>query len=439
MQIPDQPKGSLGVMGQFVSGNSTNNVLFRWDAAPRKTKTFIGKHELVEQEIGIDTYMRGRHFFLPDIGLDKNSLQVFFEDPAGTYVSAESPSRRYRLATYDEIAQDSTYGLVYLRNIFKGRVLVFYKRGGAAVGYAAGTPGLPSDAGGNRDPTTPKTFNWGITYFGQPMTQRQVNLPSVGVCLLLWEPGDVSPFEIGSSYAFSSEPPTDVSQISIKLNAKVASAALPSNVIFQSTPADKRFMALVDLNFASPTNRFRDFFPFADPTGLLYGPKRDAMQGGLDFDIIYQFLTPVTDMILEANIVPGSVQMTVNGLQETRFEVDAASGRLTILTDVMPTDRIVVTYSKVEQGTSGGRHPLRLDGQDRHVGRAESELFRGVPDGTSIPGAIRSFPTPNRGRSSPEREWTGRPTPSHTPRRRRCRIRTPTRRASCGFSAWKAT
>ena len=233
-------------------------------------------------------------------------------------------------------------------------MLVFYKRGGAAVGYAAGTAGLPSDAGGNRDPTTPKTFNWGITYFGQPMTQRQVNLPSVGVCLLLWEPGDVSPFEIGSSYAFSSEPPTDVSQISIKLNAKVASAALPSNVIFQSTPADKRFMALVDLNFASPTNRFRDFFPFADPTGLLYGPKRDAMQGGLDFDIIYQFLTPVTDMILEANIVPGSVQMTVNGLPETRFEVDAASGRLTLLTDVMPTDRIVVTYSKVEQGTSGG-------------------------------------------------------------------------------------
>ena len=46
--------------------------------------------------------------------------------------------------------------------------------------------------------------------------------------------------------------------------------------------------------------------------------------------------------------------MTVNGLPETRFEVDAASGRLTLVTDVMPTDRIVVTYSKVEQGTSGG-------------------------------------------------------------------------------------
>ena len=351
LQIPDQPKGSLGAMAQLVSGNSTNNLLLRWDAASRKTKTFIGKHELVEQEIGIDTYMRGRHFFLPDIGLDNNSLQVFLEDASGTYISSDS--RRYRLATYDEVAQDSSLGTVYLRNTFKARVLVHYKRG-LAVGFAAGTPGLPDDALGKRNTALAKPFNWGITYFGHPMTDRRVNLPGVGDCLLLWEPGDNSPFEIGSSYAFSSEPPADVSKISIKLNAKVASATLPTNLIFQTTPSDKRFMALVDLNLASPTNRFKNFLPFDDPKGLLYGPNRDSLQGGLDFDIIYQFLTPVTDMVLEANIVPGSVQVTVNGLSETRFQVDAASGRLTLLADVRPTDRIVVTYSKVEQGTSGG-------------------------------------------------------------------------------------
>jgi hypothetical protein len=355
MQIPDQPKGSLGAMATLVSGSSTNNLLLRWDAAPRRTKTFIGKHELVEQEIGIDSYMKGRHFFLPDIAIDPNSLKVFLEDQGGIYIGNDG--RKYRLATYDEVEQDSVLGLVYLRIVFRGRVVVYYTRGLAPVGTALGTPGLPDDSGGNRNPDMSKarTFSWGMgNYFSRPITNRQVILPGVGTALLLWEPGDISPFEIGSSYFFSSEPPADISQISIKLNPKVANGTLPTNVSFLNTPADRRFMALVDPNLASSTNRFYDFFPFPDPTGLLYGPNRDSMRGGLAFDIIYQFLTPVTDMILEADIVPGSVQMTVNGLPETRFQVDAASGRLTMITDVLPTDRIVVTYSKVEQGSSGG-------------------------------------------------------------------------------------
>jgi hypothetical protein len=116
-------------------------------------------------------------------------------------------------------------------------------------------------------------------------------------------------------------------------------------------------MVLVDRNLTG-SNRFANFFPFEtlsiDPHGLLYGPNRDALAGSLPFDIFYQFLSPVTDLTLEANIVPGSVQVQVNGASETRIEVEPMSGRLTMLTQVLPTDRIVVTYSKVEQGIAGG-------------------------------------------------------------------------------------
>ncbi len=52
--------------------------------------------------------------------------------------------------------------------------------------------------------------------------------------------------------------------------------------------------------------------------------------------------------------MPGSVQVTINGVSETRFQVDAASGNLTFQVPIQPTDQIDVTYRKAEQGLSGG-------------------------------------------------------------------------------------
>ena len=83
VQIPSQPFGSLGAMSEFIAGGATNDVMLRWDPAQRKTKTFIGKNELVEKEIGIDTYMRGRYFFLPDFGIDTGSIQVSWRTRQG--------------------------------------------------------------------------------------------------------------------------------------------------------------------------------------------------------------------------------------------------------------------------------------------------------------------------------------------------------------------
>ncbi|HYW83040.1 MAG TPA: hypothetical protein VFB30_07290, partial [Spirochaetia bacterium] len=254
---------------------------------------------------------------------------------------------------------------VSLKNAFKGRVLVYYKKLGAPVGTTAGAT-LPLDknvslpAAPLRDPTTPQSFSWTspTTYLRLDMTHRKVFLTGLNDnALLLWEPGDNSPFEMDNSYAFASSPPTDVSKISYRFSAKTVSASVPSSLIFQSIPADTRFMVLVDRNFTGP-NRFSNFFPFEnssiDPLGLLYGPYRDSLPGGLPFDIFYQFLSPVSDMTLEANIVPGSVQVQVNGNTETRFTVEPVSGKLTMLTAVLPTDRIDVSYSVTEQGVAGG-------------------------------------------------------------------------------------
>jgi hypothetical protein len=298
------------------------------------------------------------YFYLPDTGIDPGTLQVFIEDAAGTYVSAEAPvPRRYRLATYNDAVLDSEQGFVSLKSAVKGRVLVFYKKNGLSVGSPTiGTQGFV-DVGvaQKRDPAAPVTFLWTTpNYFVAPsnfMSIRQVSIPGVGDALLLWEPGDNSPFEIDSSYAFSATPPADVSKINIKLHSKNAAVSPPTNIIFQPDPANKRFLALQNKDIRAT---FYNFYPFPDTTGLIYGPNRDSLSGGLDYDIFVQMLTPVNEMVLEPNIEAGSVQVTINGVPETRFEVEPTSGKVTLKVDVLPTDRIEVTYRKAEQGISGG-------------------------------------------------------------------------------------
>ena len=349
LQVPRQAANSLGASARLAAGSAVNDLLVRWDSTGTRSKTFLGKNELAEETHQLDSYVRGMFFFLPDTGVQ--GLEVFLEDPAGTIVSG---GRKYRAAGFDDVIADSANGLVSLKKPAAGRVLVFYTKGGNDVGTTVGAT-VPDDSGGKRDPTVAIPFAWGMTYFGRAMTDRRVDLTPAGPgdCLLLWEPGDNSPFEICNTYAFSGSPPSDVSRISFGLVRKLQDAILPA-LVYQADPAGRRFSILVD---RSPTgsNRFKNFYPlYSDPTGLLYGPSRDSLEGQLGYEIVAQFLAPVDSYILESGIVAGSIHVTVNGVAETRFEVDAASGALTLLFDVRPTDRIEVRWRKASAGLSGG-------------------------------------------------------------------------------------
>ena len=70
LQIPAQPTSSIGASAELVSGSSTNDLLLRWDATAVSTSRFVGRNELIEQHVGVETYTKGRYFFLPDTNID---------------------------------------------------------------------------------------------------------------------------------------------------------------------------------------------------------------------------------------------------------------------------------------------------------------------------------------------------------------------------------
>jgi hypothetical protein len=356
LEIPAQPTSSIGASAELVSGSSTNDLLLRWDSTAVKQKSFVGRNELIDQHIGVETYTKGRYFFLPDSNIDPGSLVVYLEDKYGSISGTDSAGHTstFRQAELTDVTFDTTNGLVSLKGAVKARVLAYYTVGGAPVGNTGGGAVLPATGPGPqylRTPATTVPFSWSITYFGQPMSGREVTIGGQ-VALMIWQPGDNSPFEIENSYAFANTPPTDPSKIGYQFEATAAGAAVPTGYVFKTVIGESRYQVLLNANQRDFTN----FYPFIsqDPSGLLYGPERDSLAGQFKFDMHVQFVAPITAFTLEQNIVPGSVQVTINGVTETRFTVDAASGVVTFLIPIQPTDQIDVTYRTSEQNLSGG-------------------------------------------------------------------------------------
>ncbi len=358
MQIPAQPASSLGVSALLASGVSANELLVRWDSAEEKSKTFFGTSELLEETAALDSYMRGRFFFLPDYAVDPESLAVYIEDPQHGSIAADD-GKIYRKAGIEDVSPDAGDGTVSLKSAVKGRVLVFYRKGGFAVGDSGLTDArLPGELAlpPRRDlsaPSIPFAFQPAVTpdpYLGRDMEFRRIALPGVGDCLLLWEPGDSSPFEMDNSYAFENLPPEDPARIQISLEAKQSGVSLP-DLHFRALPAEKRFEVYATDGFRSD---YRNMYPFPDPDGLLYGPLRESLSGSLPYRIKVRLLNPGNQIVLEPGIVAGSVRVSINGIPETRFQVDTQTGRLTFQIGIHDTDRIDVYYRVSSSGLSGG-------------------------------------------------------------------------------------
>ncbi len=244
-------------------------------------------------------------------------------------------------------------------------MLAYYTKNGGAdeVGDATlGIDALPKVTGGKRDlsDVTPPfvQFRWGMgVYLGENMDDRRITVPGVGDCLLLWEPGDPSPFQAANTYAFSIAAPSETSRITAFLEKKAAGTLEPANVNFKIDTTSKRVSLLVkDTDFRED---FYNWYPFwtappEAPINLLYGPDRDALEGLLGLELVVQALQPVEGYVLGSEVVPGSVRVTVNGVEERRFTFDKSTGRLTFQVEIASTDRIEVRWRTADIGSAGG-------------------------------------------------------------------------------------
>ncbi len=353
LDVPDSGSGSLGASARFEmnlpAGPTSHQLLLRYDNDEKGRRVYVGPNLVHEQLVSIAAPAAGRFFLLPDAGVE--DLEVFLEDEDGSL--ADGAGRRYRAATLEDVVTDAAAGRVTLRKATAGAVLVFYRTAYGPVGAdGAGTDALVREDPGNAGHLDPALatvdFAWGLSYFGQLLDTRRVTLAGRQY-LRLWQPGEFSPFEIQASYAFEEAPPADLDRVRIRVveQGQPEREVVPQPVRFRVEPGADTFTAWItpDLR-GDPRNRYPFLGSALDPDNLLYGPERDPQPGYLSREILVQVLTPVEEYRLEPDILPGSVRVRRNGMEESRFDLEPESGTLTFRTYIHPDDRLEIEYRR---------------------------------------------------------------------------------------------
>ncbi|WP_461248490.1 hypothetical protein, partial [Treponema sp. R6D11] len=121
----DSPS-SFGYYGRVGSGGINVHTLFRYDAASRDEKVFLGGRERTFSYIDLSNSVRAVSFVLPDANIDSEIL-VYIEDEKGALRDADG--RRWKLASASEYSAGRTQGLLEINIRPEGCVAVSYSKG----------------------------------------------------------------------------------------------------------------------------------------------------------------------------------------------------------------------------------------------------------------------------------------------------------------------
>jgi hypothetical protein len=360
---------SPGASARFQTARSEHELLLRYEPSAEQRKIFYGMNEASEKRIDPPQYLQGRFFVLPDAEVD--DLTLYLEDEDGTISAAGGT---WREADLDAAAVYSAEkGFVYLRERAAGRVAVHYTKGGATVGDVtlgtdalvgtddSGTPGDTSDD--VLDPgNASQDFDFGAgTYLGFDLGTLALTIAG-NQSLLLYRPGAFNPFEIANRY--------DISDLSSAQNLETEFVRKGEyserDIAGQAIAVNEEQTLLSVINADRGPRHHSNRYPFAEDFPELYGPNPTDKDGYTDFEILATGLTPVGQLTIDGNVVPGSVTVLRNGVEDPSFEVNHESGVITSPFPIFPNDVIEVVYRVY--GSGGGGDLLAATGNRISLG-----------------------------------------------------------------------
>lgn len=353
LQIPEAPGNSLGATGKFQTESTQHELLLRYDPVEKRSKTFLGKNEVIEEQLELPNYVRGRFFILPDREVE--NCGVYLETEAG--VLSGDDGKTYRLAGNEDVIIDEEGGFVTLKEPSPGRVLVYYEKDGKSVGdsglgvdFLCDVTALPDQF---LDPSQPlQDFDFSTPYSVNGVSVDSywdVTLDSTTQCALLHDPQRYTPFELLNRYATDQVLPEENWRSQITLVSKGNLSGFGE----EFTGAGEAGRQFIEIYGSSGDQRaVKNRYPFVVRKPEIYGPGRETRENRVEDLLTIRILVPVEGYTLEPNLIPGSVSVKRNGRKVTDFEVNYESGRVRFLGYIHPNDRIEISYQTV--GTSKG-------------------------------------------------------------------------------------
>lgn len=344
LSLSDPPSDSIGASALFASERSRQEILLRLDRIENKKKVFIGNNEIIETEIHLQSYLRGKLLILPDDTVDDLEILIETTPGDGSIALTDIDGRTYSRPAAGQVFASADKGVVILKQETDARIIAYYRKNGNPVGHSTiGKSALSGETANYIDIDAPLVdFSFSSQlYFGVQMDSWKIDGGDKDY-LLLYDKGAFSPFEHMGVYQAGSFLPEENwrSRIIFDSNEEIES----------EINQDGQFFTLYRISddIRAPSNRY----PFAMEFPHLYGPSREINIGYTDRFLIHQTLYPVELFQLE-DALEGSIRITRNYEPEMRFEIEP-SGIVKFFSPVLPDDRLEISYKTSSQQSKGG-------------------------------------------------------------------------------------
>jgi len=359
---------SFGIYGRFGSDDLAFHTLFRYDAAAREERIFVGNRERNFSNLMPNKPLRGRSFVLPDENIASVPV-VYLEDKDG---DLSDGTRRWRRARPSEYATSARYGTVELVREHSGMVAVSYDSGNYSIGsYSpAATPPFISGTGflGN----VQEHFGSDIDLKSYPQPGGSLpgatpGLPGTAAisgvsALVIYQPGTFSPFERQSRYQAPSNNTEDAALVRLSSGERdtryelLPVDTLSADFIFFGDAVDngavyagaiyseeRRIFEMIRSGGVRDRRDPSTMWPL-DEYPELYLPGSPAFTS--DVRIRFTEYGPAGAYTIGTDVIPGSVQVYRGGIIDTQIRYEPESGIVTLASPVGFNETIRISYLK---------------------------------------------------------------------------------------------
>jgi hypothetical protein len=316
---------SFGAAATIATDNFTGKAMVRYDEAQQVTKHFAGSTEVIETTITPNSFIVGKYFMTRTA--PATNLVVYVQSASGSLTASDG--YLYRQLGSDEYSYSALTGVVTLASAALTRVLAHSDYTGSTDGITIGGQNCdllyvppPVPATGTLDPKLQVLDRYPTT--ATPTSAEAfVRNPSSG----LRDPNYQARID-----------PSGFIEVT-RIDAEAPSPAVQAKY---SQPFAAFGIAAIDANMAW---LYTTDFASGIKTGSAPVYTRN---------IIVQGYSTAALISIDKNFVPGSIQVTRNGIPEYSFSVNANTGVLTMSPPPSPTDDIVITYMQESSDRSTG-------------------------------------------------------------------------------------
>lgn len=347
---------SFGVYGRFGNDAMKLHGIVRYDTAQKEERSYQGDRERISSRSSPASFMQGVSFVLPDTGIDAG-VQLYLEDSNGSFYSSDSfgtpDGRRWRLASNQEYAVSTRYGLIELNKPHNGMIAVIYTREGASAPWdtSLGSYGIEAVPGSAFLGAVQAAFReQGLDPGKYPQLNTELHINGKEA-LQIYERGLFSPFERLSRYTRSGSSITDAALIHASSGEVLRDYVLYplSDILLYSaepfylhTAAADTVYELVNTAYGADRRSVQSRWPLLALMPELYIPGF----GRSTEDLAVRFLGYGNSGSYDigTDVIPGSVQVYRQGLPDPTAFYDPETGTVQLENPASFDEIIRITY-----------------------------------------------------------------------------------------------